>query len=369
MTGPSSPLPPASAGAPPLRDRLGRPPGVLRLSLTARCNLACPYCCPDAQDPPQLLTLEERVLLVSEAAALGFRTLRLTGGEPLLHPGVEALVAALRPLREAAGATQLEAIALTTNGLLLTAERAQRLRQAGLDRLTVSLDGTDGASVARMGGLRGGAAAGDRALATILAALDHAQSAGFDPAEGALKLNAVITRGRNDDQLLPLAALARQRGIELRLIEYMDVGNRNGWAPEQVLPAQEMVQRIGERWPLEPVGRSAHGTAARWRYRDGGGSGGPGGSHLAVVASISAPFCGDCNRLRVTADGVAYSCLFAATGLDLKPWLRPGPDPAGLGAALSGQWRARRDRYSEERQEQTLEAAQRPHAEMAYLGG
>ncbi|MCP9885623.1 radical SAM protein [Synechococcus sp. ATX 2A4] len=369
MTGPSSPLPSASAGAPPLRDRLGRPPGVLRLSLTARCNLACPYCCPDAQDPPELLTLQERVLLVSEAAALGFRTLRLTGGEPLLHPGVEELVAALRPLRQATGAARLEAIALTTNGLLLTAERAQRLRQAGLDRLTVSLDGTDGASVARMGGLRGGALAGERALATILAALDHARAAGFDPATGALKLNAVITRGRNDDQLLPLATLARQRGIELRLIEYMDVGNRNGWAPEQVLPAQEMVQRIGERWPLEPVGRSAHGTAARWRYRDGGGSGGPGGSHLAVVASISAPFCGDCNRLRITADGVAYSCLFAASGHDLKPWLRPGPDPAGLGAALSGQWQARRDRYSEERQEQVLDTALRPHAEMAYLGG
>lgn len=369
MIGPPSPLPPAIAAAPPLRDRLGRPPGVLRLSLTARCNLACPYCCPDAHDPPELLNLQERVLLVSEAAALGFRTLRLTGGEPLLHPGVEELVAALRPLRQATGAARLEAIALTTNGLLLTAERAQRLRQAGLDRLTVSLDGTDGASVARMGGLRGGAAAGDRALATILAALDHARAAGFDPATGALKLNAVITRDRNDDQLLPLAALARQRGIELRLIEYMDVGNRNGWAPEQVLPAQEMVQRIGERWPLEPVGRSAHGTAARWRYRDGGGSGGSGGSHLAVVASISAPFCGDCNRLRLTADGVAYSCLFAASGLDLKPWLRPDPDPAGLSAALSGQWQVRRDRYSEERQEQAGDAELRPHAEMAYLGG
>ncbi len=351
---------------PPPLDRLGRPAGVLRLSLTARCNLACPYCCPDSAEPPGLLSPDERLALVRASARLGFRRLRLTGGEPLLHRGLEALVASLRPLRAAGPAAGgLEEIALTTNGVLLDAERARALHAAGLDRLTVSLDGTDGDTVARMAGIAGGGAAGAAVLEKVLSALEHARAAGFDPAAGRLKLNAVIARGRNDDQLLPLAALARERGIELRLIEFMDVGNRNGWRPEQVLPAAEMVRCIGERWPLEPEGRQAHGTASRWRYRDGGGL-------LAVVASISAPFCGDCNRLRVTADGVAFTCLFAAEGTDLKPWLRPVADPAGLERRLRALWSRRDDRYSEERSARAAgdsRPAAPPHAEMAYLGG
>jgi cyclic pyranopterin phosphate synthase len=211
-----------------------------------------------------------------------------------------------------------------------------------------------------MAGLAG-VAAGGVVLEKVLAAIQHARQAGFDPARGALKLNAVITRSGNADQLLPLAELARQQGLELRLIEFMDVGNRNGWLPEQVLPAAEMVARIGAAWPLEPVGRSPHGTASRWRYRDRDGV------HLAVVASITAPFCGDCNRLRITADGVAYSCLFAGSGTDLRPWLRPTPDPAQLRQALAGLWRARRDRWSEERQEADEHRPAPP--EMAYLGG
>ncbi|MDM7951790.1 MAG: radical SAM protein [Cyanobium sp. CZS 25K] len=351
-------------------DLHGRPLGVLRLSLTARCNLACPYCCPDTEDPPGLLTLPERLALVEATVGLGVHTLRLTGGEPLLHRGLEELIAALQPLRrrepgDPRGA--LREIALTSNGVLLGAERARQLKAAGLDRITLSLDGTDGASVARMAGL-GGAAAGGAVLEKVLAAIRHAREAGFDPARGQLKLNAVITRSGNADQLLPLAALAREQGLELRLIEFMDVGNRNGWEPEQVLPAAEMVARIGAAWPLEPVGRAPHGTASRWRYCDGGG--GP-GAHLGVVASITAPFCGDCNRLRITADGRAFTCLFAATGLDLRPWLRPHPDPAALEAALRGLWRERRDRWSEERASLSAAAAVSGarHAEMAYLGG
>jgi cyclic pyranopterin phosphate synthase len=217
------------------------------------------------------------------------------------------------------------------------------------------------------------AAAGERALAAVLAAIEHARAAGFDPGRGALKLNAVIQRGANDDQLLPLAALGRERGLELRLIEFMDVGSRNGWRPEAVLSATEMVERIGERWPLEPRGRASHGTASRWRYRDrdpeSRGS-------LAVVASVSAPFCGDCNRLRVTADGIAYTCLFAepSSGLDLRPWLEPGRDPQALTQALASLWQRRDARYSEQRQAirggATLAQSQfNPHAEMAYLGG
>jgi len=338
-------------------DRLGRPLGVLRLSLTARCNLACPYCLPDGQEAAGVLTLKQRLAVVKAAVALGARCLRLTGGEPLLHGGLEELISAVQPLRKHG----LEEIALTSNGILLSSPRAQALRRAGLDRLTLSLDGADGPSVARMAGLAD-AAAGDRALAAVLAAVEHARSGGFDPAQGALKLNAVIQRGRNDDQLLPLAALAREQGLELRLIEVMDVGNRNGWSAADVVSAAEMVQRIGDRWPLEPLGRPSHGTASRWRYRDGGGQ-------LAVVASISAPFCGDCNRLRVTADGIAYTCLFAAPGhgVDLKPWLQPDSTLTDLVQTMATLWQHRSDRYSEQRAQQPAHAA--PRAEMAYLGG
>lgn len=347
-------------------DRHGRSLGVLRLSLTARCNLACPYCLPDGQEPAGLLTQEQRLRLIEAAVALGVRRLRLTGGEPLLHPGLEALIRAAVGLR---GPQGLQEIALTSNGTLLNAERARLLKQAGLDRLTLSLDGAEGASVALMAGLADGVA-GEQALARVLAAIEHARAAGFDPERGQLKLNAVIQRGRNDHQLLPLAALARQRGLELRLIEFMDVGNRNGWRPEAVVGAAEMVERISRRWPLEPVGRPRHGTACGYRYRDGGG-------RLAVVASVSAPFCGDCNRLRVTADGIAYTCLFASPerGLDLRPWLDPVVPAEALQAAITGLWQQRHDRWSEERQAASgatpspAAPSAAAHAEMAYLGG
>ena len=338
-------------------DTLSRPIGVLRLSLTARCNLACPYCLPDGEEPPELLTLEQRLQVIAAGVALGVSSLRLTGGEPLLHPQLAALLKAVQPLRREG----LKDIALTSNGLLLTAQRAQALRAAGLDRLTISLDGTTGASVARMAGLAD-SAAGERALEQVLRAIEHANSAGFDPAQGALKLNAVIQKGRNDMQVLPLAQLCRERSLELRLIEYMDVGNRNGWQPADVVTAAEMVRAISERWPLEPLGRAGHSTANRWRYRDGQG-------YVAMVASVSQPFCGDCNRLRVTADGIAYTCLFAApgSGVDLKPSLAASRDPADLQATLRQLWQERADRYSEARST----AAERPaaHAEMAYLGG
>ena len=347
----------------PVADALGRPLGTLRLSLTARCNLACPYCLPDGQEPAGLLSLEQRLRLVQAAVALGARSLRLTGGEPLLHRGLEALLEALQPLRQhpRGTGTGLQEIALTSNGTLLSASRAKALRQAGLDRLTLSLDGADGASVARMAGLAD-PIAGARSLQAVLSAIDNARQAGFDPARGALKLNAVIQRDRNHDQLLPLAALARDRGLELRLIEYMDVGNRNGWSNADVITAAEMLATINDRWPLEPLGRPLHSTARRWRYRDGAG-------FVATVASVSEPFCGDCDRLRVTADGQAFTCLFAPPecGVDLKPWLQPQGSPGDLQSALAGLWQRRADRYSEERENQPASTSR--HAEMAYLGG
>jgi cyclic pyranopterin phosphate synthase len=332
-----------------------------------------------------VLNLEQRRQVIAAAVALGARSLRLTGGEPLLHGSLEALIAAVQPLRARhPGGDGLHEIALTSNGILLSADRARALRAAGLDRITLSLDGTTGAAVARMAGVGGSDCLerqrqGEVLLAKVLAAIEHARAAGFQPERGELKLNAVIQCGANDDQLLPLAALAHERGLELRLIEFMDVGNRNGWRPEAVLSAAEMVERIGQRWPLEPLGRTAHATASRWRYRDGGPGGyDGGGSRVAVVASVSAPFCGDCNRLRVTADGIAYTCLFAApgSGLDLRPSLQAtNPDDA-LRKAIAGLWHRRADRWSEERQEAWNQAtpingppAAPAHAEMAYLGG
>jgi cyclic pyranopterin phosphate synthase len=295
---------------------------------------------------------------------LGAHTLHLTGGEPLLDADLENLIMALKPLRP-----RLRRIALTSNGQLLSAERAKALRKAGLDSVTLSLDGTDAKSVARMSGRRDGGLV----LEKVLAAIEHARSAGFDPNHGGLKLNAVIQRDVNEDQLLPLASLARQRGLELRLIEYMDVGNRNGWQPDQVLAAATMVSRIHNHWPLEPLEREANATHRRWRYRDGGGAGSPVAPPISTIASISEPFCGDCNRLRITADGLAFACLFASTGTDLRPWLRPRPQAVALRLALADLWHSRSDRYSEERAElrakATSQASLSPHAEMAYLGG
>jgi cyclic pyranopterin phosphate synthase len=229
-----------------------------------------------------------------------------------------------------------------------------------LDRITISLDGADAASIARMAGLQGGAKAGQSLLDQVLSGLEAARSAGFDPSQGALKLNAVIQKGRNDDQLIPLARLARDRGVELRLIEYMDVGSRNGWSLNQVMPALEMVQRVASHWPLDPVGRSSSSTTSRWQYRDGAG-------HLGVIASISAPFCGDCNRIRVTADGQIFTCLFASQGADLRPYLRASEPEAQLRERLSDLWTRRSDRFSEERR--LRGDVDKPHAEMAYLGG
>ena len=337
-------------------DWHGRPLGVLRLSLTARCNLACPYCCPDSRDPEGILDLQDQLRLIRAFCSLGVHTVRLTGGEPLLSDRLELLLAAIALDRPAG----LKELALTTNGVLLSPERALRLKRAGLDRITISLDGADAASVARMAGLQGGAPAGQSLLDQVLVGLEAARSAGFNPSHGALKLNAVIQKGRNDDQLIALARLARDWGVELRLIEYMDVGSRNGWSLAQVMPAMEMVQRIGLHWPLDPVGRLSSSTTSRWRYRDGAG-------HIGFIASISAPFCGDCNRIRVTADGQAFTCLFASQGVDLRPYLRDCESESQLRGHLVDLWSLRSDRFSEERHSQIDE--KKPHAEMAYLGG
>ena len=325
-------------------DQLGRALGVLRLSLTARCNLACRYCRPENQDPRTLLTHQQRLKLVGVAARLGCRRLRLTGGEPLLAPGLVPLIQAVKAL------DLVEEVVLTSNGVLLDRPLARRLQQAGLDRITISLDGADPQAVLRMGG--------GHSFARVVAAVGHARAVGLP-----VKINMVVMAHGNGDQVVPMARLCRELGVELRLIEYMDVGNRNGWQPQQVLTAAAMIARIARRWPLQPVGRQPGATARRWRYGDGGG-------FVSTIASISEPFCGDCNRLRVTADGVAYTCLFASQGTDLKPALDPRQPDAVLMRQLVSLWRQRRDRYSEERASRQVNPTPRPSpAEMAYIGG
>ena len=344
-----------------LIDQHGRPLGVLRLSLTARCNLSCPYCQPDGGEDTRL-SLNQRLQLIRACCDLGLTTLRITGGEPLLAPDLNELLQAIQQGRNSRHDPlhQLQEVALTTNGTLLDANQAQQLQHAGLDRITISLDGATGASVSRMAGLQGGDRHGEQVLQRVLQGIAAAKAAGFQAESGAIKLNSVIQRGHNDDQLLPLAQLARQQNVELRLIEYMDVGNRNGWSAAEVVTASELLSQLQQRWPMEPLGRPQHGTASRWRYRDGGGQ-------VATVASISQPFCGDCNRLRVTADGMAYTCLFAEQGHDLRPFLQTNGSAGSLRAALQAIWQQRTDRYSEEREQHQGEI-RRP-AEMAYLGG
>ena len=342
-------------------DQHHRPLGVLRLSLTARCNLSCPYCQPDGGEDSRL-SLHQRLQLIRACCELGLTTLRLTGGEPLLAPELDELLLAIQQGRNSRHDPlhQLQEVALTTNGTLLNGCRAEQLKRAGLDRITISLDGATGASVSRMTGLQGGERHGEQMLQRVLQGIAAAKAAGFQSESGAIKLNSVIQRGHNDDQLLPLAELARQQNVELRLIEYMDVGNRNGWSAAEVVPASELLSQLQQRWPLEPLGRPQHSTASRWRYRDGSG-------HVAAVASISQPFCGDCNRLRITAEGMAYTCLFAEQGHDLRPFLATDSSTNELQDALKAIWQQRTDRYSEEREQRQGEIRQ--PAEMAYLGG
>jgi cyclic pyranopterin phosphate synthase len=336
--------------APP-RDRLQRPLHDLRLSVIETCNFRCPYCMPEDRFPRDeigdsagRLTFDEIERVVRAFARAGVRKLRLTGGEPLLRRGLPDLVARL------ARVAGIEDLALTTNGSLL-ARHARALREAGLRRLTISLDTLD---PARFGALSGGR--GD--LADVLDGIAAAEDAGFD----AIKFNCVVQRGVNEDDVLPL--LERFRGTRhvVRFIEYMDVGTCNGWREDDVVPSAELGARIDARWPLQPRDAGYRGEVAeRWSYRDGAGE-------IGFVSSVSAPFCGDCHRGRLSADGKLYTCLFAAQGHDLRGLLRGGADEDALFAAIGAIWSARGDRYSERRHE-LREAGANRHVEMYAIGG
>ncbi len=339
-------------GLPPPRDALARPLRDLRLSLIEACNFRCPYCMPADRipddhglDAASRLSFDEIDTLVRGFARLGVRKLRLTGGEPLLRKRLPELVSRLARI------DGLDDIALTTNGSLL-APHARALREAGLGRVTVSLDTIDPALFRALSGGRGG-------IDDVLAGIAAARAAGFAP----IKLNCVVQRGVNDGGLEALAAFARAQGHVLRFIEYMDVGTCNGWSRERVVPSAEVRDRIAARWPLRPLDANYRGEVAeRYAYADGAGE-------VGFVSSVSMPFCGDCHRARVSADGQLYTCLFAGQGHDLRPALAQGE--AALAERVSALWSARADRYSETRFNEagSQAGASRRHVEMYLVGG
>jgi cyclic pyranopterin phosphate synthase len=333
-----------------VKDRLGRPLRDLRISVTDRCNFRCPYCMPaevfgkDYAFLPRedILTFEEIVRVVRVAAAHGVTKVRLTGGEPLVRRDIERLVAM------AAAIGGVDDIAMTTNGATL-AGKAQALKDAGLTRITVSLDSLDEKVFEAMNGV-------GAPLARVLDGLAAARAAGLAP----IKLNTVVKRGLNEAGILDLARFGRERGFVVRFIEYMDVGTTNGWRLDDVVPAAEIVDTIAARYPLEPLAAGHLGEVARrYRYADGAGE-------IGVISSVTEPFCQGCTRARLTAEGKLYTCLFATGGHDVRAILRgPGGDGA-LEALLSRVWRDRADRYSEQRASLTTP---RKRIEMSYVGG
>jgi cyclic pyranopterin phosphate synthase len=330
-------------------DRLGRPMRDLRVSVTDRCNFRCRYCMPrevfgeNFQFLPreEILTFEEITRVARVFASFGVRKVRLTGGEPLLRNGLPVLVAML---------SEIDGIdiALTTNGSLL-AQQAQALKDAGLRRVTVSLDSLDEDVFARMNDA-------DFPVVKVLEGIQAAAAAGLRP----VKINAVVRRGINDHTFVALAQRFRGTGHIVRFIEYMDVGTTNGWRLDDVVPGAEVVSAISEVASLESIDANYDGEVARrWRYADGSGE-------IGVIASVTQPFCGACTRARLSADGSLYTCLFATQGTDLRALLRAGATDDVLGAAIGGTWSKRVDRYSELRSGETRGL---PRIEMSYIGG
>ena len=330
-------------------DTRGRPLRDLRISITDRCNFRCVYCMPkevfgkDYQflDRRELLSFEEIARLARIFSALGVEKIRLTGGEPLVRRNVERLVQML------AGIPGLD-LTLTTNGSLLT-QKARALKDAGLQRITVSLDSLDDAVFNAMNDV-------DFPVARVLEGIDAAAAAGLAP----VKINMVVKRGLNDDSIVPMARHFKGSGHILRFIEYMDVGHSNGWRMDDVVPAAEIVARIDRELPLQQAAPNYRGEVAnRWRYRDGGGE-------IGVIASVTQAFCRDCTRARLSAEGSLYTCLFATRGHDLRASLRGGANDADIMQKLASVWRARADRYSEIRSENTVRLQK---IEMSYIGG
>lgn len=343
-----------------LRDRRARPLRDLRISVTDRCNFRCVYCMPKEifgrdyqfRERDELLTFDEIHRLARVAVSLGVHKLRITGGEPLLRRGIEELIAMLAPLRTPAG--EPVDLALTTNGSALPV-KAEALAAAGLGRVTISLDSLREERFQAINDVR-------FPVSRVLDAINAATDAGLGP----VKVNTVLKRGVNDDEILDLAEHFRGTGIALRFIEYMDVGTSNGWRLDDVVPSAEVVETVSAVHPLEPVAATQPGeTAKRWRYLDGAGE-------IGVISSVTGAFCGDCTRARVSAEGRLFTCLFASEGTDLRAVLRDGASDEALTEVLAETWRARDDRYSELRSGFTdfgKAPPVRDRIEMSYIGG
>ena len=335
------------------QDALGRPMRDLRISLLDQCNFRCPYCMPEAEfhaeyeflRKQQRLTYDEILRVVRAASGLGVSKIRLTGGEPLLDKKLTELISRLARM------PGIDDLALTTNGMLL-APVAEKLAAAGLHRVTISLDSLDETVFKRMSGGRGD-------LHRVLAGIDAAMRAGLSP----IKINVVVERGMNDHTVMELLEYFRGSGHIVRLIEFMDVGNRNGWRMEQVVPSRQLLDVIMQRWPLRRVDENYRGEVARrYEYVDGQGE-------IGFISSVTEPFCGGCSRARLSADGVLYTCLFASQGTDLRESLRNNADEEELTDILSRIWLQRADRYSELRSPELAEAHMQRKVEMYRIGG
>lgn len=342
-----------AAGEGFVADTCGRPLQDLRISLLDRCNFRCPYCMPAAEynedyrflSKSERLSHDEIFRVARIAVGLGVTKLRVTGGEPLLDKNVASLVARLAEL------DGVDDLALTTNGVLL-APVAQKLADAGLHRVTVSLDSISNDIFSAMSGNRGD-------LDKVFAGLSAAEKAGLSP----IKINVVVQRGVNDHVILDILERFRGTGHIVRLIEFMDVGNRNGWSPDQVVPSRETLKSIQARWPLRPVGRNYPGEVARrYQYLDGKGE-------IGFISSVTEPFCGSCSRARLSADGTLYTCLFATDGTSLRETLRDGSDDAAVAGVLTRVWLKRSDRYSELREPEPVEKPLVNKIEMYRMGG
>jgi cyclic pyranopterin phosphate synthase len=341
-----------------IADQLGRPLRDLRISVTDRCNFRCSYCMPkevfdkDYQYLPHaaLLSFEEITRVARLFMQHGVHKIRLTGGEPLLRKNIEVLIEQLSQLRTVDGT--LPDLTLTTNGSLL-ARKAKSLKEAGLKRVTVSLDGLDDAVFRRMNDV-------DFPVAEVLKGIDAARDAGLGP----VKINMVVKRGTNEHEIIPMAKHFKGTGMVLRFIEYMDVGATNGWRMDEVVPSAEVIEMIQREMPLVPLEASAPGeTAQRWAYADGSGE-------VGVISSVTQAFCGDCNRARLSTEGQVYLCLFATHGHDLRSLLRGGASDEELASAIGHMWQQRDDRYSQLRgtmPADTTAGARR--VEMSYIGG
>ena len=345
-----APIPLRVVDAP--RDTLARPLHDLRISVIDRCNFRCPYCMPEEQfaddhvflSKSERLRFEEIERIARAFAALGVRKLRLTGGEPLLRRDLATLVRMLSTI------PGVEDLALTTNGVLLP-RFAAALREAGLMRLTVSLDTLDADTFRKLSGGRG-------EVGEVLAGIAAAEEAGFER----LKLNCVVMRGVNDEHAVDLLERFRGSGHIVRFIEFMDVGTLNQWRGQLVVPSAELIARIGARWPLRPLDPNYRGEVAeRYGFIDGGGE-------IGFISSVSQPFCGDCSRARLSADGRMYTCLFAHEGFDLRVPLRDGASDDDLRGLIAGRWARRGDRYSEQRAELRSRSDGRK-VEMFTIGG